>query len=70
MNALERLKEEYRNASRTEITDSSAGYSAGLRFAIRVLEEAEHIPAPKPYRAKQVTPCISRTGVFTMEEIT
>lgn len=42
MNALERLKEEYRNASRTEITDSSAGYSAGLRFAIRVLEEENY----------------------------
>lgn len=48
--AYERLKAMYEDAKRVSITDNSAGYSAGLRDAIRVLEEESAMEQPSYLR--------------------
>lgn len=48
--AYDRLKAMYEDAKRVSITDNSAGYSAGLRDAIRVLEEEAAMEQPSYLR--------------------
>lgn len=70
--AYEAIKAEREQAKHLpQDSDYAAGLMAGLKRGMDIIsEQAERIPAPKPYKAPQMTPCISVDGILTVEEIT